>query len=134
MSLPKALIADDSSLIRQLFTRYLCGHYACDCVRTGQEALDFAAQRLREDGGYALILMDQWMTGMNGVEAVQAIRELERASCHAPPATIYLATSDDKLTAEALAQQGCLVSGVLIKPVLREHIEAIIAGIAARRS
>lgn len=133
MSLPKALIADDSSLIRQLFMRYLSGHYACDWARSGQEAVDLAARTLREDGGYALIMMDQWMTGMNGVEAVQAIRELERGAPRAPGATIYLATSDDKLTAGALADQGCAVSGVLIKPVLREHVEKIIAEDAARR-
>lgn len=134
MTLPKALIADDSSLIRQLFKKYLSGQFECDWARSGQEALELTAKRLSEGGGYALIMMDQWMTGMNGVEAVRAIRELERASRSSPGATIYLATSDDKLTAETLADQDCAVSGVLIKPVLQEHIKGIIAEIAARRS
>ena len=129
MTLPKALIADDSSLIRQLFKKYLSGQFECDWAKSGQEAVELAGQKLLEGGGYTLIMMDQWMPSMNGVEAVKAIRDLEVRQ-KAKKSMIFLATSDDQLTTESLREAGCEVSGVVIKPILMENIQEIIAQVA----
>lgn len=89
---PQILLVDDHEIvrkgIRQLVegpTREVCGEAA-----TGTEAIAKAAE-LKPD----LAIMDYWMSDMNGVEAMQKIREVS------PGTKIVILTMDDEAVKSA---------------------------------
>ena len=69
----KVMVVDDEMAIRQLFVEAL-GNAGCDVTVAvdGQEALQ---QLLQEDAGFDLLITDQTMPQMNGVELIRRLRE-----------------------------------------------------------
>lgn len=68
----KILVVDDSPSIRSLLSVYLTGQgYAVDEASGGRSALEKARQNT-----YALIVTDQNMPGMEGLDLVQNLREM----------------------------------------------------------
>ena len=72
------LITEDNELYADIMTELLTlRHAIVRCVHSGEEAV----RRITEDEeGYDAVLMDVQMPGMNGYEATQAIRLLERGA------------------------------------------------------
>ncbi len=111
----RVLVAEDNPTNQRLTTAFLerLG-YTADVVGTGMEAVEAA-----RGGGYAAILMDCQMPGMDGYEAARRIRADEAATGgHVP----ILA-----LTAHALAgdRERALAAGMddyLTKPIRREAL------------
>jgi putative nucleotidyltransferase with HDIG domain len=68
---PHLLIVDDEQVIREVLTERLTGAgYPCAAAANAGEAL----ARLRNGGGYSLVLTDIDMPGQNGIELLQEIR------------------------------------------------------------
>ena len=75
------LIVDDEEGIRQSLTSILREEgYATDSVRTGEECLEAAKRR-----PYDLVLLDIWLEGMDGLEALRRLNELAR-----PPVVVVI--------------------------------------------
>lgn len=85
----------------------------------GQEALELVT-----DFEFILILMDIQMPVMNGIEATESIRSLERMNDRTP-APIVAITSSTMLHREKCASVG--MNDFFEKPMLTEELEAIIS-------
>ncbi|MBX3511548.1 MAG: response regulator transcription factor [Hyphomonadaceae bacterium] len=70
----KALIADDHELFRSGLRQLLIDDLGVAEVREA-ESLDQAIEILTNEGPYSLILVDLRMPGMNGAEALSALRD-----------------------------------------------------------
>ena len=67
---PRALLVDDELNIFNGFRRQLRGRLSIDMANSGHAALEI----LEKDTGYAVILADMYMPGMNGIEFLQKAR------------------------------------------------------------
>jgi CheY-like chemotaxis protein len=120
MTKPRALVVEDDSLLRALYSRYISSHFKCDKACNGQEASRCVSESIASGKPYRVILMDQFMPGGSGVEAIRRIRELECEAGLAQKARIVMITSDDMITEKRLNALGCEVEAVVIKPLV-EH-------------
>ena len=65
---PKILIVDDEEGIRESLASILRDeHYAVEAVGSAEEALDRIAKR-----EFQVVLLDIWLPGMDGMEALSA--------------------------------------------------------------
>ena len=95
MSLGKVLIVDDEPDVRQLLYDFLTGKdYEVVLAAGGPEAIDMV-EREKPD----LVLLDVVMPGMNGVETLRRIAEID------PPLRVIMVTAnaDIGLTSRLLA-------------------------------
>jgi len=111
----RLLLADDNEMNRVVTSKLLRrdGHEV-DCAESGRQAVEMALK-----ARYDAILMDVQMPDMDGVEAMQQIRRLERALCRRTPliAVTAHALSSDR---EMLFREG--FDGYVPKPVSIESI------------
>jgi CheY-like chemotaxis protein len=117
----RILFAEDNKINQMVAVKQLkkMGYHNVEVVGNGLQAV-----KARQQGNYAVILMDCQMPEMDGYEATQKIREFERSQ-NLPPVPIIAMT--------ASAMQGdrelCLAAGMddyLSKPVNESGLRAII--------
>jgi thioredoxin reductase (NADPH) len=91
VSRPTILSVDDDPQVSEAISRDLAAEYGeayrVLAARSGQEALDLLARLALRDEPVALVLADQRMPGMTGIEV------LEQARTHAPGAKLLLLTA-----------------------------------------
>ena len=119
------LLAEDNAVNQRVVTRIL-ERLGCtvDLAATGREAV--AAARSRT---YDLVLMDQHMPDMDGIEATQEIRRSEAAGVRTPIVA---------LTASILQEdrERCLAAGMddfLAKPVGSKDLRTLLERVASER-
>lgn len=102
----RILIVDDEQPLLNGLRRRLGGNYDLTTVTSGDAAL----QELRHRGGFAVVLTDMRMPGMNGIQLIQQARMIA-------PDTIYmmLTGNQDQATAVEAVDDG-QVFRYLIKP------------------
>ena len=97
MSLKRALVVDDSRSARVFLTRILERHeLQVDAAESGEEAIDYL-KRQQPD----VIFMDHLMPGMDGFQAVQAIKNDPRTS--SIPILMYTSQSGELYLSQARA-------------------------------
>ena len=108
---PRVLLAEGHAINRK-FVELLLGQVGVDLVsvENGAEAVEAAAA-----GSFDLILMDMQMPVMDGLTAIRAIRQDERAR-RAPPTPIW-ALSANALPEHIAASMAAGADGHLTKPV-----------------
>jgi diguanylate cyclase (GGDEF)-like protein len=117
----RALVVDDHPTARQILREILeSWQFSVDEAADGQSALQRVRAALQQAQGYDVILMDWQMPGVNGLEALQAIRRLlqEQGQGHALPVMLMVSAHEQsqiKLDA---------VPGIeyLVKPVHRSSL------------
>ena len=120
----RILVADDSEDGRLLVSAYLgdSGH-VIDLASDGKQAIELATQT-----HYDVVFMDLEMPNVDGVTAIRAIREHERAHAE-PPATLVALTAHvlPEYEERALAAGA---SGTLVKPIRKTALLEVIAAAA----
>lgn len=118
---PPVLVVDDEPLVRQTLQRLLRDRgYEVSAVPSGQEALDF----LRRTGS-RLVLLDIDMPGIDGLETLRRIRELERR-----PGVIMIAGDGSGETMRTCKDLGAL--DYIQKPLDFIRLESCIREVASR--
>lgn len=123
------LIVDDDPANRELLTRRLeRGGYVSVAVGSGREALDLLAERK-----FDLILLDQMMPGLSGLETLQEIKA--NARLRSIPVIMLSASDDSSLVVQ------CILSGAedyIAKPfnpiLLTARINACLEKVRLRRN
>lgn len=97
MALKRALVVDDSKLARVTLQKQLEAHnLAVEMASSGEEALDFLSSRMVD-----VVFMDHEMPGMNGLEAVKAIKGNPRTAMI--PVMMYSAKGGELYVSQARA-------------------------------
>ena len=74
----RVLIAEDDFASRKFMLRFLSKYGECDVTVDGQEAVDAFVMALDSDEGYDLVCLDIMMPGLDGYQALERIRNLEK--------------------------------------------------------
>lgn len=107
----KIMVVDDSGLSRRVSRKILeeAGHGVVD-AEDGMSALERYFLERPE-----LVLLDVTMKGMNGIEVLQRLRELD------PEARVIIVTADVQESTRQLTDAGGAV-GFVTKPIVAERI------------
>lgn len=117
------LVAEDNELNMQIL-RFFLEEFGCTVtpVSDGEQALE--AFRTSTEGMFALVILDVMMPVMNGLEAANAIRSLERADSKSVPILALSANAFDEDIRHSLAS-GC--NAHLSKPVDQKKLAETLA-------
>jgi two-component system chemotaxis response regulator CheY len=74
----KILLAEDDFVTRKFMLKFLSKYGECDVTVDGMEAVDAFMMALEDDEPYDLVCLDIMMPVMDGYQALQGIRNLEK--------------------------------------------------------
>ena len=74
----RALIVDDDPVSKRFLAEILAPYAACDIANNGREGLDAFGRALADNHPYDFIFLDVMMPGMDGHQALEGMRHLER--------------------------------------------------------
>lgn len=120
----KSLVVDDELASRSKLQKVMETFGPCDAVENGDEAVLAFIKALRDDDPYHVILMDIMMPVMDGQEALQRIRKVEKERGVAPGKevrVIVISSLDDQKNVCDAFFRG-LATHYLTKPVSREAL------------
>lgn len=130
----KILIVDDNEIVRTALHESLREYGDCTLCSSGDAAVQAFGEALNSGEGYALIVMDIVMPGLDGLETLKKIRALEEQAQTGRRAKAFMLTavSDGDKISEAYGEAGA--SAYLTKPVhTSELVEAMIDNLLLRR-
>jgi two-component system, chemotaxis family, chemotaxis protein CheY len=120
----KILIVEDDFMVRQVLRDILEIYGTVDIAVNGEEALQAFRVAWRKKAPYDLICMDIMMPVMDGNEALQKIREVEKAmGIHGREEVkviMITALDDAKTVVRAYAKGGA--TSYIVKPIEKERI------------
>ncbi|MFZ5832139.1 MAG: response regulator [Planctomycetota bacterium] len=121
----RILVVDDDGVCRALLKAMLAPYGSCDFAYNGEEAVDAVRLAYEDAAAYDLVCLDIMMPGMNGHDALRAIRELEkqRGVCCDDGVRVIMTTAlrDSKHCVQAF-REGC--ESYVTKPVHEEELVA----------
>ncbi len=74
----RVLIAEDDFASRKFMLRFLSKYGECDVTVDGAEVVEAFTMALESNEGYDLICLDIMMPGMDGYQALERIRKIEK--------------------------------------------------------
>lgn len=120
----RILLAEDDFVTRKFMSGFLSKYGECDVTVDGMEAVDAFMMALEDEEPYDLVCLDIMMPVMDGYQALQAIRNLEKDRNIAPEDSvkIIMATAlNDEKNVKMAFDLGCTVySG---KPIDKDRFE-----------
>jgi len=75
----RSLIVEDEFTSRALLQKLLSRYGECDVAVSAEEAVRAFCEAMKSGHPYGLVCMDIRLPGMNGVEAVRTMRDMEEA-------------------------------------------------------
>jgi len=126
----KALVVDDNFDVRMLYSHALCKLGECEAAESGEEACRFVTKALDAKEPYNLILLDIVMPGLDGIESLRKIREIESSkgvlSGGGAKIIMLSGVSSRKHIMQAFRDQ---CEAYLIKPIKISRLYAAIASL-----
>ncbi|MEZ7195806.1 response regulator [Pseudodesulfovibrio karagichevae] len=120
----RALIVEDEFLSRKVLRSFLMTLFEVDIVVNGREAVEAFKMGHDEGRPYDLILMDIMMPEVDGIEALQKIRDLETNNSYRPRVKVIMTTAlDDPRTVIRTFHDG-EASAYIVKPVAKDKLYA----------
>ena len=120
----RILLAEDDFVTRKFMTNFLSKYGECDVTVDGMEAVDAFMLALEEGDPYQLVCLDIMMPVMDGYQALQGIRNLEKQKgiSEEDSAKVVMTTAlNDEKNVKMAFELGCvLYSG---KPIDQERFE-----------
>ncbi len=120
----RILIAEDDFASRKVILKFLSVYGECDVTVDGMEAIDAFVMALEEDDPYDLVCLDVMMPIMDGYQALENIRKMERE--HNVPeskaAKIIMTTAlNEEKNVKKAFELGCTV--YCAKPINMEQLK-----------
>jgi len=112
----KALIVEDEFVSRKMLDSFLAPLFEVDVVVNGIEAVEAFSQAHNQGNSYDLILMDIMMPEVNGLEALEQIREIERENSLEPVKVVMTTALSDPKTLIKSFHDG-EASAYIVKPL-----------------
>lgn len=119
----KILIVEDDFISRKLLHNFLSALGDIDVAISGQEAVDAVGMAIDGNQPYALICMDIMMPGVDGLQALRKIRQMEAQHGFTPEnraRVIMTSALSNKESVVAAARASC--DGYIIKPITRSRL------------
>ena len=124
MDMLRALIVDDDPVSKRFLAEILAPYAACDIADNGRQGLEAFSRALAEQRAYDFIFLDVMMPGMDGHQALEGMRHLERrqgvGAAHAAK-VIMISASDDSRNVYRAFFQGQALS-FLSKPFSSDSV------------
>ena len=114
----KILIVDDIAVNTRIMVHLLSEYAECHIANSGYQALCKVAESLEQSGPFDLICMDIMMPGMNGIQSIEKIRELETKQKYKnlkPTKILMVTTIKEDASVIKSIKAGC--DGYILKPV-----------------
>lgn len=112
----KILIAEDDFASRKFMLKFLAKYAEVDVTVDGQEAVNAFELALEDGEPYDLVCLDVMMPNMDGMEALETIRQIEAGSQCASRARIIMTTALNEVNqVDKAFQLGC--EGYAVKPI-----------------
>ena len=126
----KVLIVEDELTNRLLLQGLLSRHGECHVACTGEEALEAFQLAAAQDNPYQLICMDIMMPGIDGVQVVSLIRQMEANwGLGSRQCTKIVMTTSVTKTKEVFRSFNSMCDAYLTKPLsgptLDEHLRSL---------
>lgn len=131
----RILVVEDDAPSRELMSVFLKEYGELSFAVNGVEAVDAVRASFDNKELFDLICLDIMMPEMDGLEALKAIRQLEKEKglAEADGAKVLMTTTASQVSKTMQAfHHGC--SGYLVKPVSKENLAKEIAKLPPRRS
>lgn len=120
----KCLIAEDHLLSRRILKELLTPQFDCDVAVNGQEAIDSFVLAHESKRPYDVIFMDIMMPVVDGLEALQCIRTLER-NMQIPytlAVKVIMTTALDDARTVIKSFNECEADAYIVKPLSRHKL------------
>ena len=128
--MPRILIVDDSTAIRESFKEILSSLADCEEAVNGRDAVDLVKRRIHQGKTFDLVLMDIIMPEKDGLTAVKEIREFEqsRGGRESDRLTIVIVTTIREPSRILVAQYECGADAYISKPFTGETVLQTLSG------
>jgi len=124
----RALIVEDEFIGRMVLEKLLASLFDVDTVVNGDEALEAFSLAHTENRPYQLILMDIMMPGINGLVALERIREQEQNE-KLPPAKVIMTTALSDIKTVIRSFDSGQASAYIVKPIDRDKLYKELVGV-----
>lgn len=122
----KALIVEDDYLSRNLLSEFLSPYATCDIAVNGREAIEVLTKAFEKNELYDLVCLDIMMPEADGHKVLNSLRRMEHEKKIAKDkiTTVFMTTALDDAQNIMTAFNMGQCQAYLIKPILRERVEA----------
>ena len=112
----RILIAEDDFASRKFMLKFLTKYAEVDVTVDGQEAVGAFEIALEDGEPYDLVCLDVMMPNMDGLEALEAIRQIEAGNMSQKRARVIMTTALNEVNqVDKAFQLGC--EGYAVKPI-----------------
>ena len=120
----KILIVEDDFISRRILKELLIPYGKCDMAKDGEEAVHAFYLGWEEHAPYDLICMDVMMPEMDGQEALQRIRDMEKEMgiIGSQEVKVIMATALDDLKNVIKAYHDGGATSYIVKPISKNNL------------